>query len=48
MARPGMIGVGMGDQGARNGANRVDVKSTRSATQSGRSGREKLLGAHRQ
>jgi hypothetical protein len=31
VARPGMIGVGMGDQGARNRANRVDVKSTRPA-----------------
>jgi hypothetical protein len=31
MARPGMIGVGMGDQGARNRTNRVDVKSTRPA-----------------
>ena len=46
VARPGVVGMAMGDQGALHGANRVDMEAARLATKTGGSWQQDVLRTH--
>jgi len=46
MARPGVVGMAMGDHGALHRPDRVDVEAAGLASQTGRDGHQDVLRAH--